>query len=106
MASQFTKPRLKKFLSYYRPHRRIFLADLFFALLSAGCTLLIPLVSGYMTGTVLAQWGAGAAQKLLAAALLLAALAAVKVASNVVYAYFGHAMGAKMEQTMREVPAL
>ena len=102
MASQFTKPRLKKFLSYYRPHRRIFLADLFFALLSAGCTLLIPLVSGYMTGTVLAQWGAGAAQKLLAAALLLAALAAVKVASNVIYAYFGHAMGAKMEQTMRE----
>ena len=85
-----------------RPHRRIFLADLFFALLSAGCTLLIPLVSGYMTGTVLAQWGAGAAQKLLAAALLLAALAAVKVASNVIYAYFGHAMGAKMEQTMRE----
>ncbi len=55
MKSKFTKQRAKKFLSYYRPHRAIFLMDLFFAALSAGSVLLFPLVPGYMTGEVLAK---------------------------------------------------
>lgn len=50
MKSQFTKKRLKKFLSYYRPYRNIFAMDMFFAALSAIATLLFPLLSGYITG--------------------------------------------------------
>lgn len=42
MKSQFTKKRLKKFLSYYRPYRNIFVMDMFFAALSAIATLLFP----------------------------------------------------------------
>lgn len=101
MKSKFTKQRAKKFLSYYRPHRAIFLMDLFFAALSAGSVLLFPLVSGYMTGEVLAKWQDGTFHKLLAAAGILVLLTVVKVVSNIIYAYFGHAMGAKMEETMR-----
>ncbi len=101
MKSKFTKQRAKKFLSYYRPHRAIFLMDLFFAALSAGSVLLFPLVSGYMTGEVLAKWQDGTFHKLLAAAGILVLLTVIKVVSNIIYAYFGHAMGAKMEETMR-----
>ncbi len=101
MKSKFTKQRAKKFLSYYRPHRAIFLMDLFFAALSAGSVLLFPLVSGYMTGEVLAKWQDGTFHKLLAAAGILVLLTVVKVVSNIIYAYFGHAMGSKMEETMR-----
>lgn len=102
MKSQFTKTRLKKFLSYYLPHRRIFIIDMCFAVLSAVTVLLFPLVSGYITKEVLNDWTEQTQKKLLIAGFLLFMLTVIKIISNIVYAYFGHAMGAKMEQTMRE----
>lgn len=102
MKSQFTKQRAGKFLSYYKPHRCIFMMDMFFAALSACAVLLFPLVSGYMTGEVLAQWDDGTWIRLAWAAGLLVLLTAVKTVSNIIYAYFGHAMGAKMEESMRD----
>ncbi len=101
MKSQFTKQRAKKFLSCYRPHRNIFIMDMFFAALSAASVLLFPLVSGYMTGEVLTQWNEGTFQKLMSAAAVLVLLTLLKMISNIIYAYFGHAMGAKMEESMR-----
>ena len=101
MKSQFTKQRARKFLSYYKPHRNIFLMDMFFAALSACSVLLFPLVSGYLTGEVLAQWDSTTKSKLIGAAFFLVVLTVVKVISNITYAYFGHSMGAKMEETMR-----
>lgn len=101
MKSQFTKQRAKKFLSYYIPHRNIFIMDMFFAALSACTVLLFPLVSGYMTGEVLTKWNDTTCIKLMQAALLLVLLTIIKVISNIIYAYFGHAMGAKMEESMR-----
>lgn len=101
MKSQFTKQRARKFLSYYKPHRGIFLMDMFFAALSAASVLLFPLVSGYMTGEVLSQWNGDTWSKLVPAAAALVLLTVIKVISNIIYAYFGHAMGAKMEETMR-----
>lgn len=101
MKSQFTKQRARKFLSYYKPHRNIFLMDMFFAALSACSVLLFPLVSGYLTGEVLTRWDSTTKSKLISAACLLVVLTVVKVISNITYAYFGHSMGAKMEETMR-----
>ena len=75
--------------------------DMFFAAVSAVSVLLFPLVSGYMTGEVLAKWNDDTWNRLLIAAAVLVLLTAVKVISNIIYAYFGHAMGAKMEETMR-----
>lgn len=101
MKSQFTKQRAKKFLSYYKPHRGIFIMDMCFAGLSAVSVLLFPLVSGYMTEEVLMKWNGGTWRKLLIAAAILVLLTVIKLISNIVYAYFGHSMGAKMEETMR-----
>lgn len=75
--------------------------DMFFAALSAASVLLFPLVSGYMTGEVLTQWNEGTFQKLMSAAAVLVLLTLLKIISNIIYAYFGHAMGAKMEESMR-----
>ncbi len=95
MKSQFTKQRARKFLSYYKPHRNIFLMDMFFAALSACSVLLFPLVSGYLTGEVLTRWDSTTKSKLISAACLLVVLTMVKVISNITYAYFGHSMGAE-----------
>lgn len=102
MKSQWTKERAKKFLSYYKPHRTIFLMDLFFSMLSAVSVLLFPLFSGYLTGEVLTTWNEHTWRRLWMAAAVLLALLAVRVISNIIYAYFGHAMGAKMEERMRQ----
>lgn len=101
MKSQFTKQRAVRFLGYYRPHRKIFLMDLFFAALSSVSVLLFPLVSGYLTGEVMSSWKEDSWKKVAAASAVLFLLTAVKTVSNIIYAYFGHAMGARMEETMR-----
>ena len=44
---------LKKMLSYYKPYRGIFWADMFFAALSAGIALALPLVIRYVTSTLI-----------------------------------------------------
>ena len=102
MKGNFTRQRLQKFLSYYRPHRIIFAADMFFTALSALAALLFPLLSGYITAAVLNDWNEGTPRRLFWAGAGLLGLVVVRCASNVVYAYFGHAMGAKMEAAMRE----
>ena len=53
MKSQFTKERVGKFLSYYKPHWKIFAVDMGCVVLCAAAFLLFPLVSGYITGEVL-----------------------------------------------------
>ena len=102
MRTQFTGKRLKKFISYYKPHRRIFAMDMTFAAVSAVAVLLFPLVSGKITELVMDGWNAETVRTLGWYMLLLAGLAGLRVVSNVIYAYFGHAMGAKMEETMRD----
>lgn len=101
MHTKFTRKRLKKFLSYYKPHRRIFAMDMSFAALSAISVLLFPLLSGKITGLVMEGWGE-TVRRLVWCILLLAGLTVLRMVSNVIYAYFGHAMGAKMEETMRD----
>lgn len=101
MKSQFTKERLKKFLSYYRPHRKIFIMDMFFAGLSSLTVVLFPLVSGYLTSEVLNEWDESTVHRLVISGVVLVALTGVKIISNIIYAAYGHGMGAKMEDTMR-----
>lgn len=102
MNTKITKARIKRFLAYYAPHKLIFTVDLFFASLSAVTVLLFPLVSGYITGEVLQGFTAETVPALTKAGMILLLLTLIKICSNVLYAWFGHAMGAKMEQTMRQ----
>ena len=44
---------LKKMISYYRPYRRVFFADMFFAILASLIALVIPLIVRYVTSTVI-----------------------------------------------------
>ena len=47
--------KLKKLASYYRPYLGLFFADMFFAILGAAITLVIPLIVRYITGNVITQ---------------------------------------------------
>lgn len=92
---------MKKMLSYYKPYRGIFWADMFFAALSAGIALALPLVVRYVTYTLLYLDTAEIMHqiKFIGAALFL--MVAVECYSKFFICNYGHVMGAKIEYNMR-----
>lgn len=94
--------RLKKFISYYKPHKKIFFADMFFALIAAGITLVYPLIVRYITNDVLVNYEMSEAiRKIIGLIGLMLALAALEYASNFYVTYKGHVMGTLIERDMR-----
>lgn len=101
LPNEVKRARLGRFLSYYRPYRRIFALDMCFAIVSAAITLIFPLLSGWITGEVLSEWNEATLRRLCIAGAALLGLVAARTGCNVIYAWFGHAMGARMEGDMR-----
>ena len=93
---------IKKFIGYYKPHRKLFWADMFFATLSAAITLIIPLMVRKITGDYILRPQDEALRLILWMAAGMAALIGLEIYCTYFTAYYGHIMGAKMEYSMRE----
>ena len=91
-----------EFLSYYKPFRGIFAADMFFAFLGALTTLVIPLIVRYITGTVVYLPKGEILSKILFLGGVMFILVAVQCFSNYFIGNYGHVMGAKIEYNMRK----
>lgn len=91
----------KKFARYYKPYLGSFAADMFFAILGAAVTLIIPMVARYITGTVIYEEPDKAMKDIAVLAVVMIALVAVEFVCNYFIATVGHNMGAKMETDMR-----
>lgn len=91
----------KKFARYYKPYLGSFAADMFFAILGAAVTLIIPMVVRYITGTVIYEEPDKAMKDIAVLAVVMIALVAVEFVCNYFIATVGHNMGAKMETDMR-----
>jgi len=96
------KKNLKKMLSYYRPYRRVFYTDMFFAILQSVIALIIPLAVRYVTGTVIYEEPAVALHSILIIGITLVALVLISCYSNFYISYYGHVMGARIEYDMRK----
>ena len=92
----------KKLLSYYKPYMKIFWADMFFALLSAGIALTIPLIVRYITGTLVYEEPDVILQRIALIAVVLLVLILVDAFSKFYIGNIGHVMGAKIEYDMRQ----
>ncbi|PCD65472.1 ABC transporter ATP-binding protein [Rhizobium phaseoli] len=95
--------RMRKFLSYYRPHLPLLLADLLCAILVAGTAVALPLCANIVTSRLLALPDAPQAftQILLMGGVMLVVLA-VQIAAIFFVDYRGHVMGARIEATVRQ----
>lgn len=93
---------LRNLISYYKPYKGLFFADLFFAVVGACVTLVIPLIVRYITSTVVYQTADQALRSILQLGILMVALVAVECFCNIFIAYYGHIMGAHIEANMRE----
>src|SRR5690348_4757758 len=91
--------RAAKLLSYYRPYRGWLAADIGFAVVVAGTTLILPLCANAITRKVLAGTAESGQLWLFGGAMM--ALVAVQAAATMFVDHRGHLMGAKMEADMR-----
>ncbi|NZD62371.1 ABC transporter ATP-binding protein [Rhizobium sp. WYCCWR 11290] len=95
--------RMRKFLSYYRPHLPLLLADLLCAVLVAGTAVALPLCANIVTSRLLALPDAPQAfAQILAMGGIMLAVLAVQIAAIFFVDYRGHVMGARIEATVRQ----
>lgn len=92
---------LRRLAAYYKPYRRVFWTDMFFAFLSAAAALVIPLVVRYVTSTVLSMDTQKAQAMILKLGFMMLILVFVQWYSNFYISNYGHVMGAKIEYDMR-----
>ncbi len=90
--------RSKKFVSYYKPYRGLFAADLACAFVLSAVTLILPLGIRVITKTLVAGTALNRIY-LLGAAML--GLVVVHTLCSIFVDYQGHLMGAMMESDMR-----
>lgn len=98
---RFKSDNLKQMISYYKPYRGLFWADMFFATLSSAVALTIPLVVRYVTSTLIHEEPSVIMSKLWYVAAFLAVLLVVDFGSRFFIGNYGHVMGAKIEYNMR-----
>ena len=79
----------------------MFAADMFFACMGAGVTLVIPLIIRYITNDVIYRELSESLHMILTLTIVMAALIILECYCNYFIAYYGHIMGAKMEYNMR-----
>ncbi|MGF7003780.1 ATP-binding cassette subfamily B protein [Lachnospiraceae bacterium PFB1-21] len=95
------RENLKKLLGYYKPYKKLFFSDLFFAIIGAGVTLVIPLIVRYITNTVIHYEASEAVRTALILGGVMIGLVLIEMFCNYYIAYYGHIMGAKIEANMR-----
>lgn len=91
----------KRLLSYYKPYMGLFCADMFFATLSAGIALTIPLIVRYVTNTLIYLPSEEIISKITMVAIGLFVLIALDFYCKFFIGNYGHVMGAKIEYNMR-----
>ena len=92
---------MKRLLSYYKPHMKMFWADMFFATLSAGIALSIPLIVRYVTGTLIYLPPEEIVRQIILIGIGLVVLVVLDFYCKFFIGNYGHVMGAKIEYRMR-----
>lgn len=89
---------LKKFITYYQPHKYLFLSVLIVGALNSTIDLIIPRFTSYMIDDIIIQ---NDFNLLLTLALVMLGMYLLKVAAVYYTTFYGHMVGTKIECTMR-----
>ncbi len=94
------KGRFKKFLSYYKPYKRLFITDMFCAMVAAGITLVFPMITRYITGEILLEEPIQL-NRIYQLGFVMVVLVVIEFFCNFYVTYQGHVMGTYMERDIR-----
>ena len=89
---------LRRFLAYYKPHKKIFIADMIAALLVSLVGIFYPFVTRTMLNDLIPQRNY---RMVVIFGLLLLGLYLVRMLLNYFIQYYGHVMGVRMQAQMR-----
>lgn len=89
----------KRFLSYYKPHMRLFIIDMLCAVAVAALNLIYPTITQEMMNVYVPQ---GQLDTVLYMAIALLGFFLAKALLNFVIQYWGHQMGVRMQADMRK----
>ena len=92
------RTRIKKFFSYYRPYLRQLIFVLLCALISSAAALFFPLTARY----IVQQLFSFPQKDLVLPCLLLFLFIVIEFGCSFYFDYFGHSLGAQMENDMRQ----
>ncbi|MDO5016007.1 MAG: ABC transporter ATP-binding protein [Eubacteriales bacterium] len=93
---------LKRFISYYKPYRKMLFIDLFCAFTVAICGVVFPVILRYLMQTVFVSADpAFIMQKVMLIAAILLGLYLIQAICQYYVTSWGHIMGAKIEYDMR-----
>ena len=89
---------LRRFIDYYKPHRKLFFADLFFAFLLAVCDLFYPMIAKNIINEYVPDKNL---RLLLIWSAVLLGIYLLKAGFNYFVNYYGHIVGVRMQADMR-----
>ena len=89
---------IRRFAKYYKPHMKLFIADMICAFILAVADLFYPLITRAMIRDFIPD---GNVRLLLIFGAILAGIYLVKLALNYFVAYYGHIVGVRMQADMR-----
>jgi len=89
---------IRRFISYYKPHRALFAFDMFCALLIALCDLFYPMIAKNMINDFIPNQNI---RLLLIWAIVLLGVYLLKTLLNYIVCYYGHIVGVRMQGDMR-----
>ncbi|MCZ8521950.1 ABC transporter ATP-binding protein [Paenibacillus caseinilyticus] len=93
--------KLKTFLAYYKPYKKVLVLDLLFAALASATVLVYPMLVNHITTTAISDEGIAAGLVIQMVGFFLV-LMIVEYICGFYTDYYGHVMGARMECDMRE----
>ena len=89
---------LKRFVSYYKPHKKLFAMDMTAALLVSAIGVVYPIITRTMLNTLIPERNY---RMIVILGLTLLALYFIKMCLNYFIQYQGHMMGVYMQARMR-----
>ncbi|WP_406242096.1 ABC transporter ATP-binding protein [Tissierella carlieri] len=89
---------LRRFISYYKPHKRLFFIDMFFALLISISDLVFPVFTRKMINEIIPE---GRMDLLVRWTIIMTILFVLRYISNYIVSYWGHLLGVRIEHDMR-----
>lgn len=92
------KNLLKRFIGYYKPHKKLFFIDMFFAFLISTFDLIFPVFTRKMINEIIPE---GRMDLLIRWTTIMIFLFILRYISNYIVSYWGHLLGVRIEHDMR-----
>jgi len=91
----------REFLSYYKPYKGLFAANMFAAVVTAALSLALPLYVRHITSDILTSGVSNVLPEILRTGALMIAIIIAHTCSGTFNDWMGHIMGAKIERNLR-----